>query len=415
MTAQHNTPATPRGQTTAPREREERLDALRGVAILGILLINIYPMVSPVRFLPDSQTPTGGWESANSIAVGLAGVFAAGKFIALLAFLFGLGMGILATRSARQGSSATAVLVRRSAFLIFLGFAHMTLLYPGDILFSYGVTSLVALFFLRLRPRALLSWAAGIALGFLSLATAIILTGVRSTTPATSDATTLTAAYDGRDFLGLISAQAPGTLATQNNNLLFFLFSILPLFLLGIAAAKARTLQRLSEHPGGLKWIAGLGIGIGAPANLLFFPTGFLTVVGITEPTGPSSWLLLHMYVDYLGVPLLAAGYAAAALLWWQHHRPPRSLVAVGRMALTAYLAQSVLVLSLVLALGLYGHLDYLQSLGIVVGVWAVLLIACPLWLRRFAFGPLEWLWRTWTYLRPPTAKPNVARPAPHA
>lgn len=405
MTGQERSRAQPRAHATAPHEREERLDALRGIAILGILIINIFSMVSPVRLLPDADVPTGGWESANSIAIGLAGVFAAGKFIALLAFLFGVGMGVIASRSATHGGSSTSIIVRRSGFLILLGLAHMTLLYPGDILFSYGVTSLVALFFLGLRPRALIAWAAGITLGFLALATIIIATGVSSSVPATGNASTLAASYEARDYVHVISAQAPGTLATQTNDLVFFLFTILPLFLLGIAAAKAHLLQRLLANRTLLVRITCIGLAVGVPANILFFQTGFLAVVGIAEPTGSSLWRLAHLYADHLGIPLLAAGYAAACLVWWQRRRPSRALVAVGRMALTAYLTQGFLVLAMVLALGLYGRLDYVQSLALVAVVWAILLIACPLWLRHFTFGPLEWLWRVCTYLRVPTAR----------
>jgi uncharacterized protein len=76
----------------------------------------------------------------------------------------------------------------------------------------------------------------------------------------------------------------------------------------------------------------------------------------------------------------------------------PRRLAATGRMALTAYLTQSVAALVLFAGFGLYGTLGSATALLAVAGIWALLLIACPVWMRRFRYGPVEWLWRTATY-----------------
>jgi uncharacterized protein len=74
-------------------------------------------------------------------------------------------------------------------------------------------------------------------------------------------------------------------------------------------------------------------------------------------------------------------------------------------MALTAYLLQSLLALVVFAGLGLYDRLGSAQAMGVVAGIWAVLLVVCPLWMRAFRFGPVEWLWRTWTYGRRPTLR----------
>ena len=108
--------------------------------------------------------------------------------------------------------------------------------------------------------------------------------------------------------------------------------------------------------------------------------------------------------ITVFAVPLLSAGYASALALLWLRVRAPRPLVAVGRMALTAYLLQSLLAFGFFFGFATYGKVGFAASLLLLIAIWAVITTLCVLWLRRFSFGPMEWLWRVVTYLRVPNS-----------
>lgn len=101
-----------------------------------------------------------------------------------------------------------------------------------------------------------------------------------------------------------------------------------------------------------------------------------------------------------IGAPILAIGYLSALALLCLRIGPIRPLAAVGRMSLSAYLLQSVLALVVFSGFRLFDRLSPAQGMLVVLGIWTVLLVVCPLWLRSFRFGPVEWLWRIWTYGR---------------
>ena len=165
-------------------------------------------------------------------------------------------------------------------------------------------------------------------------------------------------------------------------------------FIVGPSAA-----ADLASHRPLLRRVAAVGLGIGLPVNLLLGPVGPLWG-GATLQQGADNpgMLVVVAVVQLLGSPLLAAGYLAGVALLTLRFGVPRRLAAVGRMALTAYLAQSVLALVVFAGFGLYGTLGSAEALVVVAGIWALLLVACPLWMSRRRYAPVEWVWRTATY-----------------
>jgi hypothetical protein len=145
---------------TAPTEREPVLDVLRGVALLGILLINIEYMRSAGfydAFVGVVPTTT----LADRIAQFGMGWLAAGKFLSMFAILFGVGAALIADRAIRAGRSPRRLLARRYGLLVGFGLVHMVLLFPGDILFLYGLTGLALLPFVYKPARSALRWGSG--------------------------------------------------------------------------------------------------------------------------------------------------------------------------------------------------------------------------------------------------------------
>ena len=396
-----------RPRTTGPASRFDIIDALRGTAVLGILAVNVTFMASPILFLPPEQLQTGGFGSVDSFFSGVVAWLLTGKMIALLATLFGAGMGLIAARNLASGHLRRALFVRRSLFLILLGLAHMILLFPGDILFAYGVIGLIAILFLRRSAKALLWWAGGLAtLGFLIVAATSVAVQVVDPSELAvsfdSELASTTAAYGERDYAGVVAANATMSAIAQSTGTIIGLTWILPLFLIGMAAAKAGIITNPSAHLALLRRLAWIGIGVGLPVNLLLFSKGVIGASGLVPSDSGVLIAVVDAGVTVLAIPLLAAGYACALVLLWLRVRAPRPLVAVGRMALTAYLLQSLLAFGFFFGFAAYGQLGFASSLLLVLAIWALITAFCVLWLRRHSFGPMEWMWRVVTYLRVP-------------
>lgn len=399
---------------TSPHEREPILDALRGFAVLGILLVNMEVMRGAdwIALISDG-TVAPARSLAERIAQFAIGWLGTGKFVSSLAILFGVGAGLIAARSLHAGGSPHALLARRYVWLMGFGLAHMLLLYPGDILFVYGVTGLTLLPFVTLRVRSLLVWSGGIMTAYTALglrylwstlevqaehteAQAVVSTTVVSDQREQAFAAFTTGSYG--DVVSVHVSQAPLLQIGQ----LYAWPWLLAFFVFGFAIARAGIATNLAAHRTLLRRGAWTGLGIGLPANLVL--GWFGPLVGFSAaPWSETSWILRWTALaQVLGEPLLAMGYLCALSLLWSRRGAPHPLVAVGRMALTAYLLQSALALAVMHGLKLYGQLTTASALIVIGCIWAFLLVACPLWLRSFQMGPVEWLWRSLTYGRVP-------------
>ncbi|GGI03493.1 hypothetical protein GCM10011354_04320 [Egicoccus halophilus] len=397
------------------------LDALRGFALLGILLVNVELMRGPGLYAAlagqPGPTPTG----ADGVVDVVVGWLATGKFVSSFSLMFGLGAALIAGRVLDRGGSPRGLLARRYGWLLGFGLAHMLLLFPGDILFAYGLTGLVLLAFVQLPVRVVAGWGAGIlavlglgSLGFAALALAV-------PGAASAGATGSTGAMGG--FAGFFADRAdaalaartgggPGDVLTVNaweallvqGGQLFVLPWILGLFLLGFAAGRSGLVRDLAAYRGWLRRAAVVGILVGLPLNV---PLG---LVGTLGGTGGGGWAeALALPAQLLGAPVLAVGYLATLALLCLRFGVPRPLAAVGRTALTGYLLQSLLALVVFTGFSRYGQWGATASLGVVVGIWGVLLVLAPWWLRHFRFGPAEWLWRWLTYGRRPALRHDPA------
>lgn len=405
--------ASPHGAVgpTAPGQREPVLDLLRGIALLGILLINIEYMRTSSFYSAFVGEPAASTTATDAVVQFGMGWLAAGKFLSMFALLFGIGAAIIAERAVRAGRSPRRLLARRYGLLVLLGLAHMVLLFPGDILFLYGLTGLALLAFVGVRSRTALRWGVGLVTVMALLFGA--LTGLAAFAPELPEDDPAVAAQQAffadleeqavsahteGSYRDVVVANAIESALLQSGQLVLLPW-VLGLFLLGFAVGKAGVLGDLAAQRPLLRRVAGWGLGLGLPVNLLLGPVGPLWG-GATLQQGVENpeLLVVVAVVQLLGAPLLASGYLAGAALLALRFGAPRRLAAVGRMALSAYLAQSVLALIVFAGFGLYGTLGSAEALAVVVAIWALLLLICPWWLRRFRYGPVEWLWRSATY-----------------
>jgi uncharacterized protein len=397
---------------TSASEREPILDALRGFAILGILLVNMEVMRGSEWLVAMAGRSVPAAAFPDRIVQFAIGWLATGKFISTLAILFGIGAALISARALRAGEPARPLLARRYAWLMAFGIAHM-LLFPGDILFLYGLTGLILLAFVMLRVPMLLCWSAALLATYSALSwrywalvypTETLRAGVQPSADSFEAyldelrAQTV-AAFTAGGWSDIFAAHAWQALLLQVAQLSALPW-VLALFLFGFAVVRAGILTDLGKHRALLRRGAWFGLILGLPANIGLGLIGPLAAFGGPPPTEPIWITRWAAFGQSIGAPVLALGYACALALFCLRRGAIAPLVAVGRMALTAYLLQSALALAVFAGLRLYDRLSTAAALLVVASIWAVLLVLCPLWLRRFRLGPVEWLWRSLTYGR---------------
>lgn len=373
------TDAQPTTQAAAPVRETARitsLDLIRGVAVLGILLMNAVSFKFGAA--PYFNLSAGGSVGWLDWAAGVFGeVFIDQKFMGMFSLLFGAGMILFIDRAAARGARAVALNLWRNALLLAIGAAHMAF-WDGDVLVAYALSS-VALLALRRLPNW---WLVGIgaAVFGLSAVLALISQSIVDATPVSLAGLWTPGERDNESIVALI------TLAG-------FLLRALGAILVGAG------LYRIGFMSGTLpmqtyRRTAAIGLGVGLPLAALG--------VVVTAQGGYSREVaFIGQIPNTLGTLPAALGYMSAIVLWdaRAESRLKRRLRAVGRMALTNYLAQTAL--GLLVLSALLGSSDWASRSVVLLfaaGVWLLQLWWSQAWLGRFLFGPAEWLWRVGTY-----------------
>lgn len=376
-------PATP--PIAPPGGRIAAIDALRGVALLGVLVVNLDTEFRVTFFEQFSPHYAGAVDRLVRAAIGLLVEF---KAIAIFSMLFGAGLAIQAATLARHGL-VPRLLVRRLLVLLAFGLVHLLLVWNGDILTGYALAGLLALPFILAPPAVTLAASAAALLSFLLLC--CLPSRLFFPDPAWMARHVLAArhAYGQGGFAETLRfriAEAPRVGIFDA----FVFPRTVGLILFGAWAWNSGAIGRIRTGAGPLArtgWIAlvsGLllnwldGAGISAPLAL---PPAIAPAIDVSAPI------------------VLAIGYAALAL---RHapRLPPQLLawiVPVGRMAFTNYIAQSV-ILGLLFygyGLGLLGRVGVASGIGLSLAIYTAQALASRWWLRRHHAGPLEWLWRT--------------------
>ncbi|MCP3963940.1 MAG: DUF418 domain-containing protein [bacterium] len=379
---------------TPPGERIAVVDELRGFAVLGILVVNMTVFKSASAYTP---TAVGEWTGGLDRFVSDLILFAAtGKFYLLFTFLFGLGFHLQLERAEARRVAFEGRFVRRMAVLLLIGLAHALLLWSGDILTKYALAGVLLLLFRRLGPRALVAWAVTLAI------TAFLLSG-SVTQEAGRQAEELKAVaaevYGTGSYLEIRHfARMEIEYIFRPLPLLVLLGVILSYFLVGLAVGRTGLFQEPEKHFDRLRRLMPWLLGAGLLGNLVM-----LMALRGAEPGELSPRLLLGSLALLVSGPSLTASYVCGMILLFQRARWRRvlqPLAAVGRMALTNYLLQSLVCTTLFYGygLGLYGKVGPAQGLGICLVVFALQALFSTAWLRWFRFGPVEWVWRTAIY-----------------
>ncbi|HJV22619.1 MAG TPA: DUF418 domain-containing protein [Holophagaceae bacterium] len=394
-------------QATAPHERIEVMDVLRGFALLGVFCVNMLYFAQPMElhFLRPLARHPSPW------TFGILLCLAQGKFYSLFSFLFGLGFAVQLERLGARGEDGPRRYRRRLRVLLALGLLHGILIWPGDILAMYALIGFALTRFARTTERALRLWilalvafltVAGVAWGAAMLREAHAAPDLAAKAAAEqlqhTEATIQASlrAYAQGPF-PVLFRQRLRDLAANYALTLGISPHILALFLLGLLTARLGFLAPTTRHLGTLRRVAAWGLGLGLPLNLIY------TLAMAQGPAGPANpWGLVALGLYIPGAILLCLGYAAGLALALRHPAGAwlGALAWPGRMALTCYLAHSV-VFTLVFnayGLGLYGRVGLGPALAMAFALWLALIPLCRAWLTRFRMGPAEWVWRSLTY-----------------
>lgn len=402
------TPERRANESTSLRERIGVVDAVRGVAVLGILVVNIAYMGDSALYRSMLGSPTTDSTTLDSVVGFGIGWLVAGKFLACFSILFGVSVFLTIDRA--DPVAARGPLRRRFLLLGLFGIAHMTLLFPGDILFVYGVTGLLLLPFLGRAGSVVLRWSGGL-LAFAAASSVLVALLTSTTVEAASRPSAdpvgeflmsrhaaAQEAFASGSYADVLGAHAWEALIVQTGQLLMVPW-LLGLFLLGLGLGKSGVVHALDARPRQLARVAVAGLAIGLPLNVVLGEQGPTAMGAVLSAGGPdSTTAVLSSLAVTLGAPVLAVAYLCLAVLACQRLGTGGRLAALGRMSLTAYLTQSLAGLAIFFGLRLYERLSLTESMLVVLVIWAVQLALAERWLQHVRHGPAEWLLRAATY-----------------
>ncbi len=401
------TPPTEVLRPVAENERIDSLDVVRGFALLGILVMNIQSFSMPAAAYMN-PTAYGDLSGANLWVWILSHIFADQKFMTIFSALFGAGIVLMWERAEATGRQSTGLHYRRTFWLMIFGLIHSYLMWAGDILFLYSICSLWVFWMKRRSPRTL------IVVGMLVLLVSPALyalaawsmpnwppeavEGMAVGWSPSAEANAATVANFQGGFRDQMRSRVPDAIGLHTAAFAFWgIWRASGLMLIGMA------LFKLGFFSAGLpasiyRRCIAVGAVIGLP----------LVAFGIYANFA-RDWELSRMFVgsqyNYFGSLLVSLAYVAAVMLVCKNAVWPvltRALSAVGRMALTNYLLQTILATTIFYGhgLGYFGEVSRVGQVGVVVLIWTLQVPFSIWWLGRFRFGPFEWVWRSLSYMK---------------
>ena len=412
------------------KDRVLSIDVLRGVAVLGILAMNIYAFSmpfaaynNPLRWGGDHGVDLGVWFFTHLVFDQ--------KFMTIFSMLFGAGLILMTERAAAAGRKTIGKLYfRRLGFLLLIGMAHGFLLWFGDILYAYALVGMLTYWMRRFSVKTLIIVGVLMMLVVLPLSTGgafwqqqlidqkdSALVAQEAGKELTEEQETALKAWEqNRSFMEItpetVQKEADayrgdyGGIIEQRSTLVFMMWTMMILFfgiwrigglmLLGMAFMKAGVFSaRRSQAFYTKLMIFGYGIGIPLVLASMYFLS--------SHQWDEHYFQMVGMHWNYVASVLVGLGHIGLIVGTCKKLGESKGLQrisAVGRMAFTNYLMQTILCTFLFYGygFGLYGSLNRLAQMGVVLAIWALQLWWSPLWLKSFRYGPAEYVWRTLSY-----------------
>jgi uncharacterized protein len=387
-------------------QRTALLDALRGFALFGVVWSNYAFFAAWFWMAPELRAALPG-AAFDAQLVPFHDILIDGKFYSIFSLLFGIGFGFFLDK----GGNGRMRFIRRMLLLMLIGWLHLRYLWAGDILLLYAVLGLLLPLFRRVGDRALLVVATVLILSPIAVDSAVILSdGAFDPVASIDRALEADEAQHGplreaMSGLPTISWQEFGQLTERTVLMRAWIIvssnrpqKVLGLFLIGLWIARRKLYLDPHRHRPLLKRVLQGGLLLGLPFCTLNWYSAH-NLPGMPDVAG------LVGTVSYaLGVVPLALAYASGFVLLWTNARWQgrlQVLAPMGRMALTNYLMQTIIAIAIFYGIGLgWGHTSMVVIEAVAVAVFTTQVLWSHWWLRRFQFGPMEWLWRSLTYGR---------------
>jgi uncharacterized protein len=384
----------------ADGERAEVLDALRGFALLGIVITHV-PDLSGYSFLSQADRHALDYFGLDTSLATLSEFLIRGKFFSLFALLFGIGFAVQIDSARRRGANFNRHFTRRLAALFAIGCVHACLWY-GDILKDYALIGFVLLLTARVSVSTLARTTVFVLL--LRFVWPIIMWAViptsspQSMADPVSEFDSLTHAFYGADPFAMFNAN----LELVRLKALQMIYdgraiSVLGMFLIGALIGRLRLYQDLTANAELIRRVFRVCAPIGVLGNAVLVP---LHAMAPDYP--PTEQWVIEQCTFSIAVPAMALAYASGFALWWMRRsgRVLRVFAPAGRMALTTYVSQTLIGIFLFYGIGLgFGNtLGFAQAMAVAIAIFALQCVASRIWLHYFRFGPLEWIWRCATY-----------------
>lgn len=382
------------------------LDILRGVAVLGILIMNIqsFSMPSAAYINPSAY---GDLTGLNKWIWILSHLLASEKFMSVFSMLFGAGVVLFTENAESKGSNSATLHYRRMGWLLLFGFIHAYLLWYGDILVSYSICGMLIFLFRKKQSRFLLRLSIGFFMVPLVLDNLIawsipywpeenVESMLQSWSPDSESLTHHLEAMTG-SWTNRMRVRIPAAVFMQTGYFMMGSFwRVMSMMLLGMALFKWKVLSAQRSDSFYIRMIA-LGLVSG------FTLSGLGVILNFRDGWTLEFSMFRGSQFNYLGSVGVALGYTGLVMLCSKTGRfqGVKTLFAsVGRMAFTNYILMTLLAICIFngAGLALFGQVERTVQVLIVLGIWILLLALSYVWLLRFRFGPLEALWRSLTY-----------------
>lgn len=395
----------------APVEGKQRhiiLDALRGFALLGICLAN-FPEFSLFTFLKPETVEAMPSAGIDKITKYFIYIFIDGKFYTIFSLLFGIGFSIILENNTRRGANGLLIFYRRMLWLLLIGFAHLMLIWSGDILMLYALVGMLLPLFLKRKDRTIIIWAISLLLSPVAVDFICQWTGIYLSAPLIEwqglycdryGITTDNFAFwlrDAQSYGDVIKFLIQGAFERMSE----FVdgnryFKVAGLFLIGYLIGRNKLYIKFGEYYSFVKRFMFWALCFGLPLSWLY---AWSSIEG--KPWGLGAHSVLYLSSVYL----TAFGYVAAfSLLYlkFQNGIIWKILSYPGKMALTNYIGQSVIGMFIFygIGFGLGADTSLFATEWIAFSVFIFEILCSGSWLSLFRFGPLEWIWRCLTYNR---------------
>jgi len=384
-------------------ERINEIDIVRGVALLGILMVNMSFFKYPVFM---ERIPSNYPEGIEQLSAWFIHLFFTGKFYAIFSFLFGLGFYIFMERTMSKGLDLKPLYRRRLAALMVFGLLHIVFFWSGDILFNYALVGFILLAFRNISMEVAKKWIFGLfALSAVFNFLTYLLKGSgeffapdKYHTIMDEMISTALVAYTEGTYWELTMFRLANEVPYVISGVLLWIPQVLAFFLCGLYIGKKGIFKNISTNIPLFRKVQTWG----------FLGGGFFLIIMVLLESGflpvhPLLSVSLFGGVNYISSLFLFPAYVASIILASQGGMGKKLLepvAAAGKMALTNYLAQTLICVIIFygFGFGFYGEVSLSAGIVITIAIFIIQVAWSNAWLKKFKYGPMEWLWRLLTY-----------------